>query len=507
MNLQNEEGRKELGRRIQAAVAHAGYTSLPAFSKALGCSRTLIYEYIAGNCLPPLDRLQAIAELTSHSLDWFISDDPNAAPGEVKLLEARVGELSDQCEELQDAVAVERAHRLADDRAARTSLLEALQELCRAQRQAGDMPGLMRSAARVEDVARSLENTMAFVIGRLQTGHAALGLGKRDLAEEALTMAVDLCSLKDFEEVGIAARQELVRLLQAAGRLDDARKQAAELCNCERWWPRWAAWVSLAALDEQAGLLDEAEKKLREAEVIIYGELAPEHYMLKAEVYVQSNRANMALARGDWPDAAHQAELLQVIASECEIPDQVREGMLNRAIVAVRMGEFERAQDLLKRLREWAAMAAEPRMAGLAAVFEAECLLRIGDAPGARRRAAQAIEMGSDLISGQIVAEGELVMGMAYLEDGLLEDAAHHLRRCRERSNRLQIRRLEVSAAVQQARTLLLTGDPGATEALGAALAAAEECGYQDLALLARQSLDGPDVAQITDANAAAGDG
>ena len=86
MDLREERGRVELGRRIQSAIAQAGYASLPSFAEALGCSRALIYQYVSGNVLVQLDRLCAIAELTDKPLNWFLAEDPNGAPAEVQRL-------------------------------------------------------------------------------------------------------------------------------------------------------------------------------------------------------------------------------------------------------------------------------------------------------------------------------------------------------------------------------------------------------------------------------------
>ena len=63
MDIRTPEGKQELGRRIQSAIAEAGYDSLAAFARKMGVTRGLIHNYVAGTTLPPLDRLQAIADL------------------------------------------------------------------------------------------------------------------------------------------------------------------------------------------------------------------------------------------------------------------------------------------------------------------------------------------------------------------------------------------------------------------------------------------------------------
>ena len=82
MDLRTSEGRQELGRRIQSAIMAAGFESLPEFAKKLGWSRALIYQYVNGQVLVQLDRLQQIAEHTEKKLEWFLVADPKATSAE-----------------------------------------------------------------------------------------------------------------------------------------------------------------------------------------------------------------------------------------------------------------------------------------------------------------------------------------------------------------------------------------------------------------------------------------
>ncbi|NLO08150.1 MAG: hypothetical protein GX131_20185 [candidate division WS1 bacterium] len=481
MDLREESGRKELGRRIQSAIAHAGYPSLPAFAEALGCSRALIYQYVSGDVLVQLDRLTAIAELTGRALDWFIVQDPGGAAGEIQRVQAQVDELASRCETLEAALARERGARIADAEAARRSLLEALQELCRAQRASGDMHGLTKSAARCAEIARQLGDEPALMAAQLHAGHAAFGLGKREDAEEALRSALSLAQALSDERAELAARQELVRVQQASGRLEEAREQAAELAATERWWPRWAGRVAMAAIDEQRCDLPSAEALLDEAEQIIAEPEAPLEHVAIARVYVLSNRVNLLLARGHYADADREAQRLHELAAGAGLPDQVREATLNRAIAALRRDDSERAGELLQQLREWAELAGDRRIAGLAAIFEAERLLRTGEPVSARRLAMDAIELGNGSINGAMVAEAELVLGMACIADDLYEDATYHLTHSHERAGRLRLQRIAVASALRLAEAKSRLGEADATGDLREATEAARGFGYDDL--------------------------
>ena len=387
-------------------------------------------------------------------------------------------------------MADERGKRLDDTEATRRSLLEALQELCSALRQAGDLHALTKAAARASDLARLLGDEPALMIAQVQAGHAAFGLGQRDSAEESLRAALELADALGDPRAAASARQELLRVLQAAGHLDEARAQGEELLAGESWWSQWAARVALAAIDEQAGNLRSAEDVLDEAEQVIASGDEPPERVRMAEVYVQSNRVNITLARGRYAEARQQSDRMHELAAEAGLPDQVREATLNSAIAALRTDDLERAGDLLARLREWAELAGDRRMGGLAAVFEAERLVLVGEPAEARRVALEAIETGNGLVNGQMVAEAELLLGMAFLADGLAEDALHHLRRCRDRARRLRLRRLEVAACVQHGLALAAADEAGAEEALRESLANAREHGYEDLLDRATQALD-----------------
>lgn len=481
MDLREEDGRRELGRRIQSAIAGAGFTSLPAFADALGCSRALIYQYISGEVLVQLDRLSMIAELTDRPLDWFIVNDPNCSGGEAERLREQVAELKKRCEDLESALTRERGGRVSDAEAARQALLETLQELCRAQRKAGDMHALARAAARCVDVARSLADSSALAIAHVQAGHAAIGLGEREEAVESLLSARKLAEELGDAQIEYAVRQELVRALQAAGRLTEARQEAVLLSESDWWWGQWAGHVAVAAIDEQEGELQSAGGCLNNAERILSAPGVPVHRALTGKTYVLSNRVNILLARGNWTDAAAAAERLHDLAAEAGLPDQTREAMLSRAIAALRLGDPDRAEELLAMLRGWAEMAGDRRLLGLAAVFESRRLTAIGDAGAARWLAMEAIELGNGAVSGQVVAEAELALGEACITDGMLDDALHHLKRCRERAGRLQLRRVKVEAMVQEANALLQSGDGRAEKILREAFDEARGCCYGDL--------------------------
>lgn len=499
MDLRTDCGRRELGRRIQAAIAAAGYSSVSAFAEKMGCSRALVYQYVNGDVLAQLDRLCEIAELTNRPLDWFLAVDPDGCSGEIRLLRDRLDEALARCERLEAALAEERGARLRESEGARRALLDALLELCRAQRSARDAHGLARTAARCADLAQALGDESALMAARLHAGHAAFHLGERDAAGEALEEALEIARRVGDTRAELSARQELVRVWQASGRVAAAREQARALAENERWWPRWAGLVALAALTEQSGDLDGAEQLLAEAAAIIESDEAPADYVRLARVYVQSNRATITLARGHYIEAEHESRRLQDLAAEAGLLDQVREAHLNRAIAATRNGRFDEAAELLARLREWASLSGDRRIEALAACFEAERLARLGHAEEARRVAFEAVDIANEGLNGQALAEAEFAAGLAHLAAARADDAVWHFDRCAARAGRLTLRRLEVAARVFAALAKQMLDDPAAVDLLTQTMGEAEKLGYEDLWVEAALAMRSDDAAASAD--------
>ncbi|MEA3402443.1 MAG: helix-turn-helix transcriptional regulator [Armatimonadota bacterium] len=473
MDLTVTEGRKELGQRIQSAVASAGYPSLTAFAEALGCSRALIYQYVNGEVLAQLDRLTEIARLTDRPLQWFLADDPSGVSRQEAELEEHLQRCRSRCEELERSLAAERQARLDQSHASRQALVETLQELCHALRRSGDMRELMETAVRWREVAAELGDTASMAAADLHLGHAAYGLGDMHRAQKALEAALEQARASGHRAAELSARQERVRVWQAAGKLEQARGEAEELAESQQWWPRWSAVVTLAALAEQEGRLQVAREHLQRAEELL--EEAPAEALATARTYVQSNQVNLALASGDYGRALAEANTHYRLAAEAGLPDQIREAILNRAIASLRSGQVEQAEELLERLSELAEHADDRRLRALAEIFTAELLTRRGQFAEARRLAQEAIELANETGPGLAVAEGQLALGRAFLADGMCDDAIYHLRRCQQRAARLGLARLRLQAAM-----LLAVAEADET-LLDQLQDEASERGYRDL--------------------------
>src|SRR5580692_11139298 len=77
MDLGTKQGRREQGQRIQHAVERAGL-SIEELAGRIGCSRALIYQYLAGSTLAQPDRLQQIAAQCAVELSYFYQEEAPA---------------------------------------------------------------------------------------------------------------------------------------------------------------------------------------------------------------------------------------------------------------------------------------------------------------------------------------------------------------------------------------------------------------------------------------------
>ncbi len=481
MDFTTKNGRRELGTRIQTAIAQTGYDSLPAFAEKLGCSRALIYQYVNGDVLAQLDRLQEIARLTDRSLESFLAPGANGRSADVERLLALCSRQEDDIQRLERTLMGERGERIELEERSRRAQLETLLELAASCRAAGMTEELEKTALRAYELARALADETSLMRAALQAGHAYTEMRRFDRAREHLAEATELASELADERAGQSAAQELIRVHTAQGRLDEALVLARELANSDRWWSRWSARLSLAGLAEQAGDLAQAAAWLDEAEAVIGEPDAPVGHIPLARAYVQSNRANLSLAAGRYEDAVREGERLLDLAAVASLPDQLREASLNLAIAHIRLGDSDVAAEHLQRLREWADMSGDSRLRILASVFEGERLLRAGNLLEAKRVCLSALADAQESGTGHAIAEAELALGEVYLAEGMLDDAAHQFERCRSRSEKLSLRRLELSARLGSAETGVRRGDEQAAAELKRAAEDAGSLGYEDL--------------------------
>jgi transcriptional regulator with XRE-family HTH domain len=167
VDISTETGRKLLATRIQSAIAEAGHDSLAAFARKMGVTRGLVHNYVAGTTLPPLDRLQAIADLCGKPLTWFLLDDPSATTADAESLRSERDALQTNVEALASQLASERERRAAEKDRHDAAMLETVRELCLAYRRLGDTAALLEAAPRLLELARDRGASKAVLEARL----------------------------------------------------------------------------------------------------------------------------------------------------------------------------------------------------------------------------------------------------------------------------------------------------------------------------------------------------
>lgn len=481
MDPRTDVGRQQLGKRIQAAIADAGYESLCSFGTALGVSQGLVYRYASGATLPPLDRLQAIAELCGKSLTWFLVDDPQQDPTDAFALRSEVRALKSERDSLAAQLAAERERRTQEQDRRGQAMQEAAREICVAYRKLGDTGALLEAAPRLLELARERGDARGIMEARLQMGHAWFERSDLPRARASLERALEAARELRDARAEQSALQELVRVLQASGNLPAAREYARALADSDAWWSRWAGEVSLAALDEQAGDLQSADQHLDRAEDTARSGDQPHGYLLTAATYIASNRVNVALSRGAYRAAESVVCDMRNVAAQASLPDQVREAALDEAIICLRTGRLAEAREKLDALREWAELAGDPRLQALAQVFRSELHCRLGDFESARACARAGLELAAGAGRGHVLAEAELSLGLAYLEAGRLDDAGYHLARAGSRAAKLQWRRMELITQVHLARCRMADDSTLARQELLALVSQCREADCLDL--------------------------
>jgi len=396
----------EHGKRIQAAIMEAGFGSLSDFAVALGCSRALVYRYANGTTLARIDVMQRIAHLTGKPLPYFYSegDDDAAAP----------------------TTSAGGPRRLEDPKTL-SSRADHLLSLGTALTSPPDHARAAMTYMQLVTLAEQLEDKVLEARAHFRAGNCHLQLGAFADATRCFRRALDLFA-EAGEETGVrACRQSLVCSLQSIGEFDAALEHARELTVSRDARKRWIAGLSVAAILEQVGKLQEAWAQLdsaeEEASQAANGDPGPFE-----QTYIQANRANVAIARGRYRSGARYARRAAEAAREAGLHDQTLEADLTYGLCLLRMGEPGMAFGHLDRSLRLADLAGDK--ARMAAAHACEC--EWYTVAGRFDEARESGRAGYDLASKGHGAMPELFAGLAlaraHLESELLSDAESYAR-------------------------------------------------------------------------------
>lgn len=528
VELSRREGRAEQGRRIQEALDAAGL-SLADVARQIGCSRALLYQYLAGQVLAQPDRLQAIAELCGRPLAWFYTTADEPLPAAER--DAELSRLRRALEE----------EKLAWQRQRGREVYEQLLHLAEAQAGPPDFAALRRTAEQLVDRARDLGEAEALAAAQFRLGNACYALGDFEATRAAMQAAVS-----SYRELGQparerAARQTLGAALAGLGERDRALAEFDEAIAGGDFANVWRGRLGRADVFEALGRGEAALDELQAAAALLADQ--PESDERRwAELYLAAATANVYMLHDDYATALELARQCEPLAEALACVSQHIEARLNLGVAQLRLGRLEESWQALEDALRLARLTGDGERTAVARALRCELLAVLGRSAEARAEGkdalAAALALGSvrgevlahaglceayrrasepheALYHGQqglaaaaghglVKAEAEFRLGIARARLALGESAAGEARRAAALAEAIGARQVQAAAATVLARLAAAAGqDAEAAEQLRVATALAAQTGawelQWELAALAAQARAAEDPAGAAD--------
>jgi tetratricopeptide (TPR) repeat protein len=335
MDLSTRDGRRQQGELIKRAAREAGMTS-EELAQRVGCSRSLIYQYISGASLAQTDRLQQIAAETGKPLNWFFrgqSDEPAASAQPILANEREA------LDEQRRLLAAERARLeerwLQESEAHLRAIIDAN----------ASPPDWRRVAEGCQQLGALLERgDRAAELGEvlLRQGNALIQLQEWGSAKEKLERAGTLFRQSGRPDRALSCMQSLGQVNMMLGRADEALQQFLQVAGGSDWWSRWQGALSAGAAHEYMGDYASASELFSRAmQVVDERDEGPDTAF--AQLYVESNWANVELDCGDLASALERASRCVRLAQRHGVQDQYVEALLTRGMALLAMGDVRQA--------------------------------------------------------------------------------------------------------------------------------------------------------------------
>ncbi len=413
LDLTTAEGRKRQGELILQAIKEAGL-SVEQVAKDIGCSRALLYQYIAGTTLAQPDKLTLIARRVGKPLAFFYGADL-AEPEALQVEREALQQERAAWEHLQ---AEERERRLRDR-------LETLLKLVAAQESSPDWKAAASTCEQILPMARELGDIRAEALALFHLGNLQLLMADLDGALTALRQAQGLFERLNETPHALACRQSIGRALLLMGKPDEAREQFAIPAQSEHWQNRWEGIVALAAVAEWTGDFQKAMAHLDGAEDLSAS--APTERMAKTvHLFVAANRANVYLACGDFAQAVKLAKEAMNLAEQLGDRDQQLEALLTQAVCQRSLGEWLSAYENAARARMLALFANDSERMTIAETVLANIASVAGDFASAKEWAKGALTAALRLRSRRAEMWAHKALAETYLREENPEDARYH---------------------------------------------------------------------------------
>ncbi|MCC7493818.1 MAG: helix-turn-helix transcriptional regulator [Fimbriimonadaceae bacterium] len=448
MDLGSRDGRSAQGRRIQAAAEAAGL-SLAELARRIGCSRALIYQYVAGQVLAQPDRLQTIADACGRPLAWFYttSDEPPAAA-------ARDAELERLRQELAAARQAWQQRRGQD-------VVEQLTALAEAQGSPVDYAAQRRTCERLAERVAELGDEPLLAAAELRLGNCCHALGDFEATRAALSRAVDR-----FRRLGDgagerSARQTLGAALAGLGERDRALAEFDQVIAGGGFAWAWRGHLGRADVFEALGRGEAALAELQAAaDLLAAAPAGPEREW--AALYLAGATANVYLLHDDFAAAQQSATQMIPLAEELACLPQHLEAKLNLGYAARQRGHWATAQAALDEAARLARLTGDRERAAVALALLADldaCLGRL-DSAKARGKDALAAALALGALRGEVLAQAAL--SEAYRRSGEGHEALYHAQQGLAAAQGHQLVKTTAQLRVAAARARRLLGDAGA---------------------------------------------
>lgn len=441
MDLSTREGRREQGRRIQAAAAEAGF-SLEELAQEIGCSRALIYQYVSGGTLAQPDKVQRIARVVGKPLAFFYTEE--GVPGEAgkKALEPPAP-VSAEPRSVPSGEGVQEPPR-SEVRQLREALAD-LERLAEAYSRPPDWRQYLATCQQILPLARQLRDREREARVLLAIGNARMRLAEPEEACDPLRQAVAL-----FMELGAdvwvrASRQSLGAAYLALGQVAAAQAEFSQVAEGSDWASRWQGNVSLAAVEEQLGRYQEALLRLEET-LRIVEEQEPGTAQAQARLYVQGNFINVYLGCGDYRLALDLARQSFAEAERLSQGDQYVEAQLNIGVALLGLGQWPESEAWLRRAGQMARLLEDPARQSVAESMLALLEATVGRFEEAREHGRAALDLALSRQVRRSELYAQLNLGEIYLRSGWPRDARYPLTQALALARRQQIPRGEAQA-------------------------------------------------------------
>ncbi len=475
---------------MQKAVERAGI-SIEELAGRIGCSRALIYQYLAGTTLAQPDRLQQIAAECAVPLTYFYSDEDEISSSLPAESETTDGVASASAAGASPPIAVPLTPTPAEVAIRLNDSLLALQELAAAQEGPPDYRSLASTCERILSLVAQTNDRAAQARAQRRLGNALINIGDNPRAADALSRAVSLAVAAGDSESETSARQSLGKAYLLMGRTEEARAEFMRIADGAILDGRWKGLLSLGSIHERQGEYREAMERFDEAASLL--EEAEAQGLANAGetaiglLYVNANRRNVYLACGDLGEARRLAEKCLLDAESLGNADQNLEARLDLAWCDLYTGHWSQAFHGLTAMLQLARFVGDQGRETMARIALGILLAAAGDFDAAIANGKDAL--ATALSRGDRRAElyAHLSLSDAYTgAAGRAAEARYHTTQALAITASGRYARAEIECRLRLARLNALSGDiRGEQEAAERALTLSDSLGARHLESLA----------------------